>query len=197
MVHSLRFLSPPAWTLAFWLLVFAGTPSESSDHGYVQSITPTRNSPQIYLETVANTEILVRRGLNLGISQLQSCEDIFQTAAWGPLRIGYDMIGSSGVDTRTLSLIRDTVMHRAAGYLSSALQVRQSTAPLRTERLGQECSKYNFESEYSCTSYGPAMCETVEIPAKFYRAARACTQRCAMSITCEDWHDGMWGKGWN
>lgn len=116
--------------------------------------------------------------------QEQTCEQVHAASTWENIRIGYELLDVESVSANKIDLVQNTLMARAVAYWSFALQVRRAQAPLKMDRLGAGCFKYEFDTEYRCQSLNTPTCGGVSVPDKYLKFSRACQQSCVPSFAC-------------
>lgn len=187
---------PPATGLiAFALLVLGPRSTRAGPHDEFQARAPTHTSSQRYLQPDRRERLLGGEGREPSpsfpkerrrLAASETCQQVFAGGRFGPIRIGYELLEVESVPRPLVNFVEGTLMRRATAYWSSAIQVRQATAPLRAERKGTGCKKYPFDSEWHCAASAPPECgvDGLQIPDRYLKAKRTCSERCSPAYSC-------------
>jgi len=151
--------------------------SLASNHDLFQSMVEVQNTKQTY--SPPDRKLSVTNAVGT-----ETCEEIHAKASWGPLRLGYELIGAEAVPNDIAEFVRDTLMVKATAYWTSVLQVRQATQPLKMSRLGLQGSKFPFDTEVHFKSSQAPTCGEVTVPDRYLKAFRTCQDRCHVPGSC-------------
>mmetsp|Transcript_41580 Transcript_41580/g.120511 ORF Transcript_41580/g.120511 Transcript_41580/m.120511 type:complete len:776 (+) Transcript_41580:59-2386(+) len=169
------------------VLLLQATGGRGSEHDMFQRRSATYTVSQNYIP--ADDRRGGRRLEHIG--DRDQCEEIFESVAMAPLRIGFHMVDVEGLDPVTLQYV-ESLMHNASNYWGSVLNVRPASQPIFAEydpevNLARYVSvdPHDPENLYSGL-WRPPTCgpERVPVPDVYLKPRKSCQSFCKLQIDC-------------